>query len=55
MTGLETVNSRKYTYGCSQIGIGWEERIWSRQLFWFLEKKHDNLAKIGVTVIDLCA
>lgn len=54
MNGSETENCGKYIYGCGHGGLGWEERIWSKRLFWCLEEKHDDLAKMGVTVLDLC-
>ena len=51
--GTETENCRKYHFSSKQIGIGWDEMTWTRRLYWCLKEQEQDLAKMGITVIDL--
>ena len=44
----------KYTFANNQqIGVGWDELVWSKRLYHCIMEQEDKLKEIGVTVFDL--
>ena len=53
VSGAEIMACGKYAYERTHIGIGWDERVWSQRLYYYIKEKENALKNMGVTIFNL--